>query len=753
MAVTTGANRYLETPPHGDRVQPHGALIAIDDASLTIGQTSTNAARMLGLPWEAIAGRTVAGCFQDTTLGFWESLQTLAEGRFYRCNLATTAGQLLHATVHRPPSNFRGTVILEVEPLAAICPSLETHRDTLRTALARLQRATDCEDLLQAATGELQQLTGCDRVMVYRFDTTGAGAVVAESRSLAAGEPYLGLHYPAEDIPAAARVAYQHCPLRYIPDFGAAPATLSPSEPLDLDWSLLRYPSDCCREYHANMGTAALLVLPLLQSGQLWGLISCHHRQPRYLAPEVRADCELLAQFLALELADRRHQEERAYERQLQVLRADIVAELASTRDPQATLTASEPRLLGLAGATGAATCWGGKISLVGRTPSRAAVRDLLTWAETGLEREENLLATHTLPASYPQAAAFSDAASGLLLLQISRLRHWAILWFRPEVPRTVDWAGDPRGSANPAIVATGPRTSFARWREIQRGSARPWHPAELASARELRNAIVSFVLHRTDELERLNRELARSNQELASFAFAASHDLKEPLRGIHNYAIFLLEDYATRLDAAGRERLQVLVNLSQRMENLIDVLLYYSRLGQAELETESTDLDDLVAREIELLSLSRPQVSPEFRRPRPLPTLCCDPTLVRELFGNLIGNAWKYNDKAKPWIEIGYLSPTEQARQFPQRDPQLPVLLYVRDNGIGIRDRHQQAIFRLFKRLHARDRYGGGAGAGLAIVQRIIERHGGQIWVESTYGEGATFYFSLGSERDPYKT
>ncbi len=748
--MTVADSNYLapEALSIGDWVQPHGALLVLAGSPLVAVRASVNAPEVLGLPGDAL-GSAIADCFAGDTAGFWQSLSALSVGEFLYGTLGALTGGHFHATAHR---NADSVLVLELEPRPPHLPRGESHRDALRGALAALHRATGWQDLVRAAAAEVQALTGCDRVMVYRFDPTGAGEVIAESRHHPdIGESYLGLHYPAEDIPAAARAAYQHCPLRYIADFTAEPVPLDKSdhaaEPLNLEWALLRYPSTCCCEYHTRLGAQALLVLPLLQSGQLWGLVSCHHSRPHHLAPETRTDCELLAQFLALELADRRNRAERDYELKLQVLRAEAIADLAcGTGDLQTALLADGPRLLALTGATGAAVCLEGKIAPIGRTPDRAAIENLLAWAQTSLDADEPLLVTDRLPVAHPEAAAYADVASGLLLLRISALRHWAILWFRPEVPETVTWAGNPSQVIENAPL--GPRMSFARWQQTKRGIAKPWQPEEIRSARELCNAIASLVLEKTDELERSNRELERSNRELAAFAFAASHDLKEPLRGIHNYATFLLEDYAERLDETGRDRLQVLVRLSQRMENLIDVLLYYSRLGQTELDAKPTDLNELVTREIELFNLSRPQAGLEFRRPRPLPVVSCNPTLVRELLGNLITNACKYNERDRPWIEIGYLAPAERAHRFPERGPHGPVLFYVRDNGIGIQPRHQEAIFRLFKRLHSRDRYGGGTGAGLAIARRIVERHDGQIWVESIPGEGSTFYFDLGLER-----
>jgi signal transduction histidine kinase len=245
--------------------------------------------------------------------------------------------------------------------------------------------------------------------------------------------------------------------------------------------------------------------------------------------------------------------------------------------------------------------------------------------------------------------------------------------------------------------------------------------------------------LRAESELARSNEELQLSNKELDDFAYIASHDLKEPLRGIHNFSSFLLEDYADKLDEEGRSKLETLTRLTRRMEALIDSLLHYSRLGRVDLAIDRIDLNQVVEEVLESLGITLRQSGTEVRIPRPLPTVRADRARVGEIFHNLVVNAMKYNDKERKWIEIGSLDP-EEGR---------PPVFYVRDNGIGIPERHFESVFRIFKRLHARDKFGGGTGAGLTIVRKIVERHSGKIWVESTPGEGTTFYFTLEEERD----
>jgi signal transduction histidine kinase len=231
--------------------------------------------------------------------------------------------------------------------------------------------------------------------------------------------------------------------------------------------------------------------------------------------------------------------------------------------------------------------------------------------------------------------------------------------------------------------------------------------------------------------LEERNAELRQSNKELDDFAYIASHDLKEPLRGIHNFSVFLLEDYGEKLDALGRGKLETLPRLTRRMESLIDSLLHFSRVGRVDLAMDRVDLSLTLADVLDSLGPHLAEQGIEVRVPRPLPSVLCDRARVGEIFRNLVTNAGKYNDKDRKWVEIGY-----------EDGP--PPVFYVRDNGIGIQEKHFDSIFRIFKRLHGRDQYGGGTGAGLTIVKKIVERHNGRVWLESTPGLGTTFYFTL---------
>jgi len=240
------------------------------------------------------------------------------------------------------------------------------------------------------------------------------------------------------------------------------------------------------------------------------------------------------------------------------------------------------------------------------------------------------------------------------------------------------------------------------------------------------------------DRLRRKNEELARSNAELDDFAYIVSHDLKEPLRSIRSFSSFLREDYRDRLELEGRTHLDIVMQSATRMEALLDDLLLFSRVGRAELAIKPTDLGRIVAGLLEEMRPLLAEQNAHVTVAEDLPTVICDHVRIQVVFRNLLQNAMKYNDGEEKQIEVGWY-PGETAEKG------APVF-FVRDNGIGIREKHLKIVFKIFKRLHGRDQYGGGSGSGLTIVRKIVERHGGRIWGESQLGRGSTFYFTLGA-------
>ena len=273
--------------------------------------------------------------------------------------------------------------------------------------------------------------------------------------------------------------------------------------------------------------------------------------------------------------------------------------------------------------------------------------------------------------------------------------------------------------------------------------------PLKDPSGRVLRwcgtNTDVSRMQEAEREIQRLNRDLEQrviertaqleaANKELEAFSYSVSHDLRSPLRAVDGFSQAVLDDYAPLLPEEGRRYLQTIRQGAQKMGMLIDDLLTFSRLGRAPLNKQAVHTDPLVRGVLEDLGAQRVGRQIEVRIGE-LPPCLCDPALLRQVWLNLLSNAFKYTRKREPAvIEIG----CEQKREGH--------VWFVRDNGTGFDMRYADKLFGVFQRLHLAEDYEG-TGVGLALVQRIIHRHGGRIWADAAVDRGATFYFTLEAE------
>ena len=739
-------------------IQAHGVLLVVRRSDLRINQVSENCEGFFGHGPPQLLGQPLS-----RIIGTDHQKQLVRMIGSEPIERNVVFAFLLEAKGNLPALDFcvhaiDGFLILEGEPTTTLPGhQAEIGKDyftLLRAAIGRFHSASSSNDLCQHIATEVRHITGLDRVMIYRFHPDQHGEVVAESKidSLA---PFLGLHYPEADIPQQVRALYRSLWVRPVPDISGMLAEMVPlanpdtGRPLKMTHCVLRGVSTMYSEYLDNMGVAASLTMPLRIDDTLWGMIACHHNTPTCFPHQMRAACELLAQVTSLQLKSVQHIERLAYELKLDYAHQKLVARAAQESDLLA-LSDSEPSLLAAMDAQGAAlrhmNCW----RCAGRTPTEPQLDALATWLNQRDEFQSlsrPIYVTDKLSNDYPAGADIADVASGLIAVQISRMRGDLIIWFRPETIQTVHWAGDPQDKPlipGPHGMRLTPRRSFDLFVESVRARALPWTAMEIDAALRLRMLIMELVILAIDKLAKLNDELRSSNEELDAFSLVASHDLKEPLRGIHRYAHQLMEtgEVETRENT---QRLDSLMRLTLRMDNLLDSLLHYSRVGRTELDFTPVDLHEVVAEAIEMVGIRPAEHSCTIVIERRLPTIACDLVRVREIFSNLISNAKKYNRHVQPRIEIGYLLPEEAARcPNAPREAVGQTIFFVRDDGIGIAHRHFAQIFRMFKRLHARDDFGGGVGAGLCIVEKVVGRHGGRVWVDSAIDHGSTFYFTL---------
>ena len=728
-------------------IQPHAALLVLREPELEILQASANTRNFLGFAPEELIGSTLADRLgHELTLSLKNLLvdDALLDSMAHVLRMDEPRPDLrpLHVFANRVDD----LLLLEFERAGKIDTTDCRDKSILHRTIQRLQKTDSLPTFLAMAVEQVRILSGFERVMAYRFDEDGSGEVVAESM-IDGLESYLGLHYPASDIPAPARRLFALSALRHLPDVEYPPVPLLPASPatgldrpVDMSYTMSRSVSLMYTGYLRNMGVKATLVMPVMKAGSLWGLISCmHHSAPRYLTYEQRTPLELLGQMLSQLIAGRCDLDQMKYRVSLDQTLEALSQQMRSTESLAEGLLTGGTTLLSNFDAEGVVLATAGNIHRMGVTPHDQLLLPLIAWLQ---QQPDDIYATHGLSRDYPPAKPYVAVSAGILAMRLSRRQSDCVIWFRPEVLQEVSWAGDPRKpvevDSEGATLGLRPRTSFAEWRETVKGQSRRWLACEIDHAARLRHAILDIVVERAWHLARVNAELERSNLELDAFAYAASHDMKEPLRGISNTVEFLNMEEAERLSETGRTRLRTISRLTGRMSDLLDSLLQYSRIGRSALLLEPTPLLPLARQVADVIRSAQPESRIRFDIQTDLPTVDCDRVLVGTILQNLMSNAARYNTHQEPTITVGH-------------DPgQHPCVFFVRDNGIGIAAEDQEKLFELFRRLHGREEYGGGTGAGLTIVRKAVERHGGRIWLESTPGEGSTFYFTLAAEPGP---
>lgn len=776
-------------------IQPHGALLAFEDPQKAPLWVSRNAAGLFPAG-AAFGGRSLASLFEPERRAILlEACGKKEAGRLFSFTppgLGSAAGGTgwsggpLDVFLHHNGAHF----LLELDDSRSRAPArpLEFH-SFFREAAIRLREAASLAAMAEEACKTLRLLVPFARVMAYRFDAAYNGEVIAESRDPEA-DSFLGLHFPESDIPAQARDLYFRTRLRLIPDAGYEPVPLDrvaadpvPADseggaagggpdggPLDLGLAFLRSVSPVHLRYLRNMKVSSSMSVAVVRENRLWGLLACHHPSPLYVPYDLRAACEFLGQLVSVEVSEREYREREIWRARLKPLRGAVMDDITrlsmrvrrrGDRPDPLELLAEDRRILDLVRATGFAARLPGRVYRLGGTPTEEAIERLCrglggealvtqSLDSARADRDEKAGPEEDLTGEAGNAPE-TDPPCGALALPVQGQPGCYLLWFRPEVVRTVKWGGDPHKppEGHGGDARLNPRTSFALWKETVRGRSLPFDDEEVEAARDFAESLTALLLTRSvEDLSRLNGVLAQKNEELDSFAQIVSHDLKEPLRGIQQTLMFLVEDHGPQIPEPARERLSRVQELAGRLETLNTQLLRFTRMTRADFLFDQVDLNDLVHDARERLHFTFLETGTEFRQPCRLPQVRGDQARLGEVFFNLLENALKYNDKKERWVEVSCReaeAPADPAAGAAPDGPRKEMIYTVRDNGIGMREDQYEQAFRLFKRLHVQNEFGGGTGMGLTLIKSIIERHGGRLWIESAPGIGTAFHFTLG--------
>lgn len=719
------------------KIQSHGFLVAVNNKTQFISYLSQNIQLLIQDPAATYIGQPFAVLEKNIEFNVSGAGLTISQ-------LVTIGDNGKEPEINNPIYLEIGKIpyylivtlsgdekFLEFEPIQS--DAYVDLQQTIGRSVSGILSAKDLDSMLQKTAVEIKKIINYDRVMVYQFNEEGHGKVIAEAK-IDILDPFLGLHYPASDIPKQARELYKVNLTRIIADVNSVDSPLlavDGHQPLNLTHAGLRAVSPIHIQYLRNMGVVSSFSISLISGGQLWGLIVCHNYSPRFINYKAREAAKLLGQMLSSALEYRQGEEDSELFLSFNKGVNELVEQLEKDDDLIIALTGNEVSLKDITTASGVAFVFEEKITTIGLTPTQEQIKDIASWLKINMS--DTLYQTHRFPQIFSPAIHYRETASGLLACMLSRELGEFIIWFKPEQVNHISWAGNPEKPVEingDGLLQLSPRKSFESWTDIVKNTSERWNRAEITAVVNLREHITYIIKRKANEIRRLNELLKQSYEELNIFSYTVTHDLRTPLSAIKSYSELLLINNKS-LDDQAKKVLERITACADKMALLIKEILNYSSLGKADLITVPIKMDDMIRNiKTDVIEGLRPE-NLQFEI-GDTPSLIGDAVLVNQVFTNLISNAVKYSSKANPSkVSVSGVKKNKE------------IIYTITDNGIGIDDKYYNLVFELFKRM---DNVKGfeGTGVGLAIVKRIMEKHNGKVWFESKLGLGTTFYLSF---------
>lgn len=708
-------------------IQSHGVILAVNQ-TYEIAYCSSNVLSYFNVEPNSILGKHISffQVFDPADAGL-ESILRFQELNGNRSYQRTRFEQIYNVSVNHS-GDFQ---VIEIEPVTSAL-SADIH-SAIGRSLSEILSDQTLDAVLNNAAFQLRELIQYDRVMIYKFHSDGHGEVVAEKKSDNL-ESWVGLHYPASDIPKQARELYKSNLVRLIADVNSIPSgllSLSESLPLDLTHCNLRAVSPIHIQYLKNMQVASSFSVSIVENGELWGLIACHNYSPKTVDYSQRESAKLIGQVLGSAIGFREREENQIKTNTYAQALDSMTRNLLRNAPIEETVISGEIKMDDIIDCSGAALYLEGKIHATGNIPSDSFIAKLIPWLDH-ITADNMCYSTHKLSDYFPDALEYSAIASGLLACRLGKDLSEYLLWFRPEVTSIVRWAGNPNKPGHTdehGFTHISPRNSFVEWSEQVQHSSSKWENYETIIASQLRDEVNYAVNRKALELRAINEKLRLAYAELDTFSYTIAHDLKNPLTTIKSFAQLLAYGNTT-----GEKAITMAKRIEQganKMKDMIDEVLEYSKVGQSKIEVKAINMYQMISeiRADLLVSYQNPDMKIIVGD---TPEIFGDQLMLLQVFSNIISNAVKYSSKSvNPLIKISGQIKTDM------------VVYNILDNGIGIEENDSDSIFELFSRASGSKDFEG-TGVGLSIAKRIVERHQGNITFTSKIGEGSLFSLSF---------
>ena len=608
----------------------------------------------------------------------------------------------------------------------------------------RFKEMTSLREMAQEMVSTIRYLTNMDRVVLYKFNDDYSGKVIAEAKADDM-DSYQDLYFPASDIPAQARALYKTNWVRLTPDTELPPARLVPSteesgrEPLDLTRSLLRTFSPIHLQYIRNQGLRASFSISLVTDGELYGLISCHHREPSYIPQDVRLQCENLSQLFSWHLLAK--EEEIAKHKKYATDEAvDAMLDRIGPANPISRVVKSgEKAFLEALNSSGFVYYSQYETITLGSTLPIELIKEIFSKASSqgGFPYTNDALYD-----DYPEARQYGIA--GIMIIPLFEKKQYFTAWFRKETHRVQKWIGaeDEKSEDAPKAQRLKPRASFTIHTRTIKGRSTSFDKADVDTANRLNRMFLVYALDVQERMHISIQELEKQDNYRNEFLATLAHELRNPLGPIMSGASIL----ETVDDDKTRKRVTAIINRqAEYMSKLINDLMDVSRItrGKVKLEFEKLSIQDVLSDSLEIVDqqvkAKKHNITVNYLEKDV--TVYGDKARLSQIFSNIIHNAAKYtSEQGRITVDI--------------REEGVMVVVAVKDNGMGIPEDRLKDVFNMFTQIEAHSTHTkGGLGIGLTLVSKLVMLHHGDVSVMSEgLGRGSTFEVRLPISKMAYE-
>lgn len=745
IAATEVEDDYLDSTDHiayqySNLIQSHVLFCNVDRQNWEILNVSENAGDWLGISVDDVIGKAltddlfpgIADVFQKM-----KSYVALAAQVFSQC-VTDREGNPLLCRVSATTTSWLVELELELHVCDVNVEAKQLER-LLLEGIESLRCDAPVQEIVANATQKLRTLLGYQRGMCYRFDEENNGEVIAESIASSDDTRYLGLRFPARDIPRTARGMLLASPLRSTLDQRADCHSIFPSrdprsdEYVDLTHVRGRGAAGSCREYYLNLNIRSTLVLPLIVEDRLWGMLSFHDHQVRRFSAKWDEHLQSFAKCVAISIERRlQTKRDRARKKGLQV-----VASLSEV-DPNSEqwlryIESHAEDLKGVVPCGGFILRLAGEVLAAGKIPLAS---DVPHFTDKVCELTQGKpLNTNCLTHLSQDLVKYKEVAAGVIAIPLSASHNDIAIWLRPDQTQKTRWAGDPRGSIDIDLAGSKRlcvRESFEVWSRITENKCLPWNEQEFCSATSaaMQIGLLSLSWH-----------ASQANQAKSQFLSCMSHEIRTPMTAILGYSNLLKEQQRTAIQTSQtRDFIDVIERNGMHLLSVIDDILNLAKIeaGKLTVETLSILVPEFLADVVALIKVQSEAKGLDFilELETPIPkNIQSDPVRLRQILLNLLSNAFKFTEQGKVILRVGYDSDSKQ------------IHFSVIDTGIGLTQSQVSRLFNAFTQADSSTtRRFGGSGLGLKISKNLARLLGGDIAVASELGIGSCFRVSVAS-------